>query len=363
MKKVYIVIGTRPEIIKMSPLIPFLEKKFDVEIIYTGQHYSKVMSLKIFDDLNIRKPKFYFNSKHKSSAMQFPIMISKIVDVLEKERPDALIVHGDTNTTLAGALSASKLFIPVIHIESGARSGNKNEPEELNRMLVDQLALINFPFNTDSLKCLEKENITKNVFNLPNSAREAVRRNIKIARKSSEVLGNLKLNKKDYILSTLHRATNTNNVKNLKKYVHTLKEISKKYDVVISLHPRTKKILIENKLVLPKRVQVMEPVGYLDFLMLLDNAKAVLSDSGGIVDESLVLNIPLFIFRNETERSDVLKMRKAFMLKPESKNKELSEYIEKYFNDSSFQKIRNTKTSFKIDSSKEMTKIIGKIIK
>jgi UDP-N-acetylglucosamine 2-epimerase len=363
MKKIYIAIGTRPEIIKMSPLIPCLEKKFNVEIIYTGQHYSDIMSVKIFDDLNIRKPKFYFDSKHKSSAMQFPLMISKIVEVLEKEEPHALIVHGDTNTTLAGALAASKLFIPVIHVESGARSGNKNEPEELNRMLVDQLSLINFPFNTESLNCLKKENIKKNVYNLPNSAREAVKRNIKIARKVSQVVEELSLVKNKYILTTLHRATNTNNVKNLKKYIHTLKEISKTYEVIVSLHPRTKKILAENKLILPQRVRIIEPVGYLDFLMLLDNSRAVLSDSGGIVDESLVLDIPLFIFRNETERNDVIKMRKAYLLKPSYKNTEISEYVSKKFTETFLTKIVKTKPKFQIESAKEMTRIIGKIIK
>lgn len=363
MKKIFIVIGTRPEIIKMSPLIPRLDKKFDLTIVFTGQHYSKILSQKIFEDLNLKKPKYYLSSKSKSSAKQFPLMISKVVDILEVDRPDAVIVHGDTNTTLAGALAASKLFIPIIHVESGARSGNKNEPEELNRMLVDQLALINFPFNTESLQCLSKENINDHCYNLPNSGREAVKRNIKIAQGSSRILKKLKLENKEFILSTLHRATNTNNVKNLKKYIYTLKELAKNEDIIVSLHPRTKKLLKENSISLPGRVTVIEPVGYLDFLMLISNSKCVLSDSGGIVDESLVLNVPLFIFRNETERSDVLKLKKAYLLGPNLKNAEIKDFIKKYINDKSLEKIRARLADFKIDSSKEMTKIISSVIK
>ncbi len=363
MKKIYIIIGTRPEIIKMSPVIPMLEKKFNVKIIFTGQHYSNILSLKIFSDLKITKPRYYFNSKSDSTAKQFPLMLNKIVDVLEKDRPNAVIVHGDTNTTLAGAIAANKLEIPVIHIESGARSGNKMEPEEVNRMLVDQIASINFPFNEDSLKCLKKENITDNVFNLPNTAREAVKRNISIAKKPSDILKVYQLEKNEFIISTLHRATNTNNVKNLKKYIFTIKEVSKNEKVVISLHPRTKKLLKEHDIKLPAAIIVIEPVGYLDFLMLIENAKCVISDSGGIVCESLVLNTPLFIFRNETERNDVVKMKKAKLLMPSWKNIEIKEFVMKEFSDSNLKRIKKIDARFEIDAAKKMVNIINRLVK
>lgn len=363
MKRLDIVIGTRPEIIKMSPLIPKLEKKFNLRIIYTGQHYSEIMSTRIFDDLNIKKPEKYFNSKNTNSAKQFPEMITKVVGALEEDKPSAVIVHGDTNTTLAGALAANKLGIPVVHIESGARSGNKNEPEELNRMLVDQISYINFPFNSDSEKCLKRENININIFNLPNTAREAVQRNILIAKKNSKILNNMKIERGNYIISTLHRATNTNNIKNLKKYLYTINQLSKKNMVVVSMHPRTSKIIKENNLKISNKIVVMQPVGYLDFLLLLDGARFALSDSGGIVDESLVLNIPLVIFRSETERSDVIKMKKAFLLNPNDKNQEIKQFLEKFNTDKNLNKIKTKKVDFKIQSTDQMVKIISKLIK
>jgi UDP-N-acetylglucosamine 2-epimerase len=363
MKKIYIIIGTRPEIIKMSPVIPSLESKFNVKVIYTGQHYSEILSMKIFSDLNLKKPVHYFNSKNDSSAKQFPNMIGKIVDVLESDRPNAVVVHGDTNTTLAGALAANKLEIPVIHIESGARSGNKNEPEEINRMLVDQIAYINFPFSDESVKCLKKENIIKNSFNLPNTAREAVERNIQIAENTSDILKKLELKSNDYVISTLHRATNTNNLKNLKKYLYTVSQIGKITKVVISLHPRTQTIITENNLKIPTNVIIIPPVGYLDFLLLLKNAQFALSDSGGIVDESLVLNIPLFIFRNETERDDVIKLKKAILLKPELTNIQIKDFIGKNCTNIKISKIRSLNVNFKVKSSKEMVRIISKLIK
>ncbi|MDP7321301.1 MAG: UDP-N-acetylglucosamine 2-epimerase (non-hydrolyzing) [Bacteriovoracaceae bacterium] len=363
MKKIFVVIGTRPEIIKMSPVLPFMEEKFKLEILYTGQHYSKILSEKIFEDLQLKIPKYYLNSKSTNSSTQLGDMIKKISKILVEELPSAVVVHGDTNTTLAGALAANKLNIPVVHIESGARSGNKNEPEELNRILVDQIAFINFPFDANSKHSLLKENIRKNIFLLPNTAREAVKRNIKIAKQKSQILKRYQLEGTKYVLSTLHRATNTNNPTVLKKYILLIEKVSQQYKVLIPMHPRTKKLLKMHDLSLPKNVKVIPPVGYLDFLILMQKAFYIISDSGGVVDESLVLNTPLFIFRNETERDDVISLGKAALVKPSWGKNALFKFIKTKMSDEEIKRMKDIRGSFKILASKKMSQIIYKMIK
>lgn len=311
----FIVIGTRPEIIKTYPLIAPLKVHFRVKVIFTGQHFLSIMSDEIFKDLQFPKPDYILKIKNFNHSLQIASMTEKVASILIRESPEAVLVQGDTNSTLAGALAAVKSQIKVIHIEAGARCFNKSEPEELNRILVDQMAFINITFSQESTKNLRAEKIDLSIHCFPNTIYEtcSVIQNKLFSEKK---LLDYKLKAKKYILVTIHRKTNLE-IQSLKELFVLLNELSKEIEVVFFLHPKTKIHLSRLKINISKQVHILSPVNYKDFLSLMKFSSFIISDSGGVVDEANFLGIPLFIYRKETERADIVKSGGAIMLFPD----------------------------------------------
>lgn len=313
--KIITVLGTRPEITKLAPLIPLLDQEFDHKIIHTGQHYDYNMDAIFFADLNLRKPDFALNIGSGSHAMQTAAMMVKIEEILINEKPDVMIVFADPNTPLAGTLVAAKLQIPLIHLEAGCRSFNKNIPEELNRIVCDHLSNVLLAPDSAAKQNLIREGLPEDKIHIVGStAIESSLRNVAYAREKSKIVQLLHVQKENYILVTIHRAENTDDPEILTGIIESINEIAEKIDLVFPMHPRTKKNIIQHKLVLHTKIKVIEPQGYLDFLSLLDNCLLTISDSGGVQEEAAALNKPCLILRNETEWIELVNSGKNLLL-------------------------------------------------
>jgi UDP-N-acetylglucosamine 2-epimerase (non-hydrolysing) len=310
--KIATVLGTRPEIIKLSPLIPLLDKEFDHILIHTGQHYSYNMDKIFFEDLNLRDCDYVLNIGSGSHGKQTGKMIMGIEDVLIKEEPDVVLVQGDTNSTLAGAITASKLQMKVAHVEAGCRSFDRQMPEEINRTLVDHVSNILFAPDGNAYKNLTAEGISDSLIHLVgNTSVDACLRAINLF--NLDKLEDFGLKKSDYVLLTIHRQENTTHLK-LKEILGAINVISERIKVVFPVHLRTKKIIVENGIKLNENIILTDPLGYKDFMGLLSNSKFVLTDSGGIQEESVILNIPCLILRENTEWMSYVNMGKNVLL-------------------------------------------------
>ena len=316
--KLSIILGTRPEIIKLSPIIRMLEKtNIDWHIIHTNQHYSENMDKIFFEELNLPKPKYNLNIGSGTHGEQTGKMLIKIEKVLLKEKPNVVIVQGDTNTVLAGALTASKLKIDVAHVEAGLRSFDKNMPEEINRVLTDHISSYLFAPTEKAKDNLLNEGIEENkIFVVGNTIVDATLQNLKIAEKNTfvrEFFENI-TNMEDYFLLTLHRAENVDNEERLKNIIDGIIKVIDIFDktIIFPIHPRTKKRLEEfnllEKLKSNKKIKIIEPVGYLEFLMLEKNAELILTDSGGVQEEACILKIPCITLRDNTERPETVEV-------------------------------------------------------
>lgn len=297
--KILTIIGARPQFIKAASFSRICTNKIEEIIIHTGQHYDKNMSEIFFEELEMKKPKYNLKVGSGNHGEQTGKMMIEIEKIIQLEKPDGILVYGDTNSTLAGALVGSKLLIPVYHVEAGLRSYNKNMPEEQNRILTDHISKILFCPTKTAVKNLEKENITKNVYNTGDIMYDAVLYNSILAEKKSEILKKLKLEPKKYILSTIHRAENTNSKERLKEIIAGLNECEE--DIILPLHPRTVEYLKKYNLKLNNNIKIINPVGYLDMLLLEKNAKKIVTDSGGVQKEAYFLNVPCITMRDETE--------------------------------------------------------------
>jgi len=314
--KIAIILGTRPEVIKMSPIIRECKKKeLTYFIIHTNQHYSTNMDKIFFNDLNLSQPEYNLNVGSGTHSEETGKMLIRIEKVLIKEKPDVVLVEGDTNTVIAGALSAAKLYIKVGHIESGLRSYDRKMPEELNRIITDHISDYLFAPTRKAEKNLLFEGIEKDkIFVTGNTIVDAVIKNLEIAKKKSKIFNKLQLSKKNYFLMTLHRQENVDTKDRLKSILDGLNWISKLFDykIIYPIHPRTKKRIkefgLEKKVDNIKNLSIIDPVGYLEFLQLEANAKLILTDSGGIQEESCILNVPCITFRDNTERPETLEI-------------------------------------------------------
>jgi UDP-N-acetylglucosamine 2-epimerase (non-hydrolysing) len=308
--KIGIILGTRPEIIKMSPVIRYCEKnKIDYFILHTGQHYSYNMDKIFFEELELPKVKYNLNSGSNDFRKQIGLLASGIKEILLKEKPDFVLVLGDTNTVLAGALATKGLNIGLVHLEAGLRSHELQMIEETNRIITDHISDVLFPPTQVSMNYLIEEKISSDkIFISGNTIVDAVIQNLAISEKKSDVLKDLNLNKDQYFLITLHRPENVDKKFRLEKLVHSLDLISKKYNyqLVLPLHPRTMKMLNEFNLKIPNKVRVIEPQGYLAFLQLEKNARLILTDSGGIQEEASILKVPCVTLRDTTERPETV---------------------------------------------------------
>lgn len=314
--KIVTIIGARPQFVKAAAFSNNFRKiKNNIEIlVHTGQHYDQNMSDIFFEELNIPKPDYNLGIGSFSHGIQTGKMLEKIEEILLKEKPDGVLLYGDTNSTLAGALSASKLLIPVFHVEAGLRSYDMTMPEEQNRILTDHISTLLFAPTPTAVKCLKKEGITKGIYNVGDIMYEAVLNNVNIAEKKysknkwlreliteNKQVKNLK--EKEYYLATIHRPVNTDNENNLKIIFETLNGLDKK--VILPIHPRTIKKISSLNLNLDNII-IIEPVGYLLMLYLTKNAHMVITDSGGLQKEAFFLRTPCTTFRDTTEWVETL---------------------------------------------------------
>ena len=312
--KVGIVLGTRPEIIKLSPLIRKLEEFNNNHyfIIHTNQHYSKNLDSIFFKELNLPKPRYNLGVGSAPHGEQTGRMLEGIERVLLRERPDIVIVQGDTNTTLAGALASTKLGIEVAHVEAGLRSYDRSMPEEINRILTDHISNYLFAPTEVAEENLKREGITENVFLVGNTIVDATLQNIEIAEeREKETLDIIK--DMDYFLLTIHRAENTDNRRRLEGIVEGILKVAEHYDnrIIFPVHPRTEKRLREYQLwdrLKNSNIEVLEPVGYFKFLILEKYARLILTDSGGVQEEACILKVPCITLRKNTERPETLEV-------------------------------------------------------
>ncbi|GAB4317870.1 MAG: UDP-N-acetylglucosamine 2-epimerase (non-hydrolyzing) [Methanobacteriaceae archaeon] len=307
--KIAIIIGTRPEIIKMAPVIDEIEKRgLKYVLIHTGQHYDHEMSDQFFLDLELKKPDYNINVGSGSHGKQTANMIKGLEEVLIKEKPEIVMVQGDTNAVLAGSIVAAKLHIPVGHVEAGLRSFDKSMPEELNRMVADVCSNIYYVPTEDSALNLIFEGINPHqIFITGNTVVDACLRNIKIAQKRT--LKNFHSFENDIMAVTIHRAENVDNPQRLRNILEALIEIDD-VTIVFPAHPRTVKNLktqgLYEKVEQCSHIHLIRPVGYLDFLFLLSKSKFIMTDSGGIQEEAITLNIPCLTLRYNTERPETV---------------------------------------------------------
>lgn len=299
--KILTVVGARPNFIKVAPLSKDLRKHFKEIIVHTGQHYDIEMSKIFFEQLNIPKPDYNLGIGSGSHAEQVGKIILCLEKVLLKEKPDLVLVYGDTNSELGGALCAAKLNTKLCHIEAGMRSYDKI-PEEINRVVIDHISDIFFCSTETAVKNLGKEGITKNVFLVGDLMIDALIQNIKIAEKTSNILEKLGLGKKEYMLATIHRAENTDDREKLKSIIDGFVNSNEK--IILPLHPRTKKYLKAFSLferLKNSNVVIIDPLPYFDMLVLEKNARKIITDSGGIQKEAYFLKVPCVTLRDVTE--------------------------------------------------------------
>jgi UDP-N-acetylglucosamine 2-epimerase (non-hydrolysing) len=305
-----ILIGTRPEIIKMSPLVRACEtRRIRNFILHTGQHYSYEMDRKFFEDLGLPAAKYNLNVGGQEYRKQVGLMIREITKVLTKEQPDIVFVQGDTNSVLAGALAANKLGISIGHHEAGLRSHDLGMLEETNRIITDHIADYLFVPTEDAMKNLREEGIDhRNVFLTGNTVVDAVKQNLKIAKEKVHPLERLGLSRHKYILATAHRAENVDHAERLQGIMRGLGNLADHFghQVVFPIHPRTSASLVRFAIEVPKQVRLVDPVGYLEFLQLEDNALLMVTDSGGLQEEACILKVPCVTIRDNTERPETV---------------------------------------------------------
>ena len=293
------VVGARPQFVKASPVSRALSDIFDEKLIHTGQHYDYGMSEVFFKEMEIREPEYNLGIGSGTHAEQTGGMMVELEKTFSCINPDLVLVYGDTNSTLAGALTASKMQIPVAHVEAGLRSYNRAMPEEVNRVVADHLSNLLFCPTITAVENLASEGIIEGVHNVGDVMYDALLFNLSIARNRSTILEDLTLKKNEYALATVHRAGNTDDQKNMRAILEAFGRIPAR--IVFPLHPRTRKLLAEFGLLLPPNVSPVEPVGYLDMLALEENANCILTDSGGIQKEAYLLGVRCITLRDETE--------------------------------------------------------------
>ena len=297
--KIVSVVGARPQFIKASPLSRAIRRHHHEILLHTGQHYDYGMSEVFFDDLGIPAPDYNLGVGSGPHGAQTGAMLQAIETVLEKERPQILIVYGDTNSTLAGALTAAKLQIPVAHIEAGLRSFNRSMPEEINRVVADHVSTWLFAPSPLSRDQLAEEGIHSGVHVVGDIMYDALLMHQKRAEAKSRILDQMHLAPKSYYVATIHRAENTDREENLVGLFDGLNRLGK--PVILPLHPRTSQKLREHDITPGKNIQCVAPLGYLDMLKIQRAAACVLTDSGGVQKEAYYLEVPCVTLRAETE--------------------------------------------------------------
>jgi UDP-GlcNAc3NAcA epimerase len=330
--KILSIVGARPQFIKLSPLCRAFQRwnssqpvePIISQIVHTGQHYDPEMSQVFFDQMEIPLPAYNLGVGSGSHASQTAAMMERIEPVLQQEAPDVAVVYGDTNSTLAGALTASKLGIPVAHVEAGLRSYNREMPEEINRIIADRVSTILFCPTSRAVSNLKKEGFAAAFVDLSETEGypqalgrisgadplvvqtgdimyDAFLFNAAAAERSSTILNERGLRTKGYALLTIHRAESTKGAHSLQRIFSFLATCSSDIPLVFPVHPRTKKLMLDSDVLLPEHVQMIPPVGYFDMLVLEKNAAEIFTDSGGVQKEAFFARVPCVTLRTETE--------------------------------------------------------------
>lgn len=310
--KIAIILGTRPEIIKMSPIIRACgNNELEHYILHTGQHYSFGLDRVFFDELYLPAPKYQLDTGSGPHGEQTGKMLTGIEQILLHDRPDIVLVQGDTNTVLAGALAASKLNILVGHIEAGLRSFDRTMPEEINRLVTDHIADFLFAPTVTAKHNLLTEGINEEkIYMTGNTIADAVHQHLGMARNRCSIMERYGLLPHGYFLATVHRAGNTDNKERLSSILEGFGQIAEEYSipVIFPVHPRTLKKIQEFHLTVPGNVEMIDTLGYMDFLSLESKARLILTDSGGVQEEACILKVPCVTLRENTERPETVEL-------------------------------------------------------
>jgi UDP-N-acetylglucosamine 2-epimerase (non-hydrolysing) len=309
--KISVVLGTRPEIIKLAPLIKELQKKqADFFILHTGQHYSYQLDKVFFDQLELPQPRYNIDVGSGSHAEETGKMLIGIEKILLEEKPDIVFIEGDTNTVLAGALAASKLGIKVGHVEAGLRSYDQSMPEETNRVLTDHLSDYLFAPTPKAKQILLGEGIgEEKIFVTGNTIVDAIYQNLELSKSKIDAINDLHLKPEQYFLVTLHRQENVDNTRRFVSILEGLSRLADRFQlpIVYPIHPRSRQRMGKFALQ-PQNLTIIDPVDFLSFLQLESNAKLILTDSGGVQEEACILGVPCVTTRDNTERPETVEV-------------------------------------------------------
>jgi len=302
--KILSIVGARPEFIQSAPVSKALRKQHQEILVHTGQHYDYLMSQTFFDEIGIPKPDYNLEVGSGSHAKQTAEILVRLEEVLVGERPDLVIIRGDTNSTLAGALAASKLHIPIAHIEAGERSFDRRMPEEINRLAADRVSDVFFCVSQTAVRHLSNEGIRDSVHWVGDVMLDAMQANLPLARQKSTALKRLDLKPKDFALVTIHRAANTDDPDRLRRILSALSQVDE--EVIFPVHPRTRGVIEKLGVEVGKRLRMIEPIGYYDMVALEEHARLIATDSGGVQREAYFLKVPCLTLRDETEWTETL---------------------------------------------------------
>lgn len=307
-KKILTIVGARPQFIKCAPVSKEIRKRFDEILIHTGQHYDENMSRMFFTELQIPDPHVNMGIGSGTHATQTGKMLVGLEKLIFNNQPDMVLIYGDTNSTIAGALAAAKLNVPVGHVEAGLRSFNRKMPEEINRIISDKISQLLFCPTPTAMETLASEGITDGVHFVGDVMYDVILKHLPVAETKSKIMQRLNLNPGEYYLATIHRAENTDVSENLKSIFLALSSLDKK--VVLPLHPRTRITLksMRDQVKISSKILLINPVSYLDILVLQKNCHKILTDSGGMQKEAYFLRKPCITLRNETEWTETIKM-------------------------------------------------------
>ena len=303
-KKIVTIVGARPQFIKAAVLSRIIASNQELAeiIVHTGQHFDTNMSAVFFDEMQIPEPKYNLGINEMTHGQMTGKMLVGIEGILLKEKPDVVLVYGDTNSTLAGALAAKKLHIKLVHVEAGLRSFNRDMPEEINRIATDSISDLLFCPTQKAVDNLKKEGHPSRYSKVLLSGdimKDATLLYTKMARDRSDIIAKLTLNNEPFVLATVHRQENTDRLENLRSILMALDKINKDQKVIVPLHPRTRKIIERHAL--SSSVTFIDPVGYFDMLQLLSHCQMVITDSGGLQKEAYFNKKPCIILRNDSE--------------------------------------------------------------
>lgn len=321
--EIIFVVGTRPEIIKTAPVLQSVKQSpvLNQYLVHTNQHYDDNMSATFFESLNLDDPDEHLEVGSGTQAIQTADGLIKIEEILAEREPEAVVAQGDTNAVLSTAIAASKLDVDFAHIEAGIRSYDRSMPEEVNRILADDVADLLFAPTSTAVNNLLSEGIETGVHETGNTIVDACLRHRSIAESNSKILERLDLLEDKYAIATIHRPTNTDSTNRLRSILEGFD--SQAFPVVFPCHPRTRKVIDEFDFEPTGSLKLIEPLDYLDFLKLEDNARVIVTDSGGIQEEASILEVPCLTVRSNTERPETIDAGVNQLIEPSSLHHEL----------------------------------------